>query len=374
MRVFGILLEACTKADTKHDIGPTCLLDEFSLLKEFLVALGSGCLVFAMVIFIMAVFGDGILIESSGEWGGKLVDGVANNYVTIGQLDGGTLRDKNAKESWALLEDLFLYDNESWNDPRDFAKPVKAISLPQDVPSTSDHRLIELKNQVQHLMEAHLALKSPIQVNKIAFLCEICSGPHNTQYCMENLEQDFVDYISSRNNKVGDERKEGEGESHDVKRDDPDNRAHGDTKGVDEVDKESEESEKVKKEEEDEEDDLEYINTNPSSPSNPSISFITKKVVRFANGNNEISYKMPHKIEKFKSLTNLEKEHTKFVYFRNKEDKRRGVEYVMNKILGFYKECLELGPEYLTDWKNEKLYLMGRSPGVLKSFTWKILG
>ncbi|GJW85223.1 hypothetical protein Tco_0158368 [Tanacetum coccineum] len=27
-----------------------------------------------------------------------------------------------------------LRDNESWNDPRDFAKPVKAISLPQDVP------------------------------------------------------------------------------------------------------------------------------------------------------------------------------------------------------------------------------------------------
>ncbi|GJY18172.1 MAK10-like protein, partial [Tanacetum coccineum] len=58
----------------------------------------------------------------------------------------------------ALLEDLALYDNESWNDPRDFAKPVKAISLPQDVSSTSDRRLIELENQVQRLMEAHLAL------------------------------------------------------------------------------------------------------------------------------------------------------------------------------------------------------------------------
>ncbi|GJV45171.1 hypothetical protein Tco_1429707 [Tanacetum coccineum] len=58
------------------------------------------------------------------------------------------------------LQDLALYDNESWNDPRDFAKPVKAITLPQDVPSTSDRRLIELENQVQCLMEAHLA---PIQ-------------------------------------------------------------------------------------------------------------------------------------------------------------------------------------------------------------------
>nr|GEU66310.1 hypothetical protein [Tanacetum cinerariifolium] len=72
---------------------------------------------------------------------------------------GGKLHDRNAKESWAILEDLILYDNESWNDLRDFAKPVKAISLPQDVPSTSDHRLIELKNQVQRLMEAYLAPK-----------------------------------------------------------------------------------------------------------------------------------------------------------------------------------------------------------------------
>ncbi|GJW30405.1 hypothetical protein Tco_0047280 [Tanacetum coccineum] len=44
------------------------------------------------------------------------------------------------------LQDLALYDNESWNDPRDFAKPVKAISLPQDIPSTSDRRLIELED------------------------------------------------------------------------------------------------------------------------------------------------------------------------------------------------------------------------------------
>ncbi|GKD17866.1 MAK10-like protein [Tanacetum coccineum] len=57
----------------------------------------------------------------------------------------------------ALLEDLALYDNESWNEPRDFAKLVKAIALPQDVPSTSDRRLIELENQVQRLVEAHLA-------------------------------------------------------------------------------------------------------------------------------------------------------------------------------------------------------------------------
>ncbi|GKC11622.1 MAK10-like protein, partial [Tanacetum coccineum] len=113
------------------------------------------------------------------------------------------LRDQNAEESWALLEDLALYDNESWNDPRDFAKPVKAITLPQDVPSTSDHRLIELENQVQCLMEAHLSMTQPTQVNKITTLCEIYSGPHDTQYCMENPEQAFVEYMSSRTDEVG---------------------------------------------------------------------------------------------------------------------------------------------------------------------------
>ncbi|GJZ57104.1 hypothetical protein Tco_0612598 [Tanacetum coccineum] len=38
---------------------------------------------------------------------------------------------------------------------------------------------------------------------------------------------------------------------------------------------------------------------------------------------------------------------------RNEEDKRKGVDYVMSKILGFYKECLELGPEYVTGLDDE---------------------
>ncbi|GKB84770.1 hypothetical protein Tco_0957042 [Tanacetum coccineum] len=68
---------------------------------------------------------------------------------TIDQAVGGKLHDKsdkNDEDSWALLEDLALYNNESWNDPRDLAKPVKAISMSQDVPSTSDRRLIDLEN------------------------------------------------------------------------------------------------------------------------------------------------------------------------------------------------------------------------------------
>ncbi|GJU73771.1 hypothetical protein Tco_1265176 [Tanacetum coccineum] len=103
-------------------------------------------------------------------------------------------------------ENLALYDNKSWNDPRDFAKPVKAIALPQDVPSTSDHRLIEIETQVQRLMEAHLALTQPTQVNKIITSCEVCSGPHDTHNCMKVPEQTCVDYASSRTNKMGGKR------------------------------------------------------------------------------------------------------------------------------------------------------------------------
>ncbi|GJX19605.1 MAK10-like protein [Tanacetum coccineum] len=125
---------------------------------------------------------------------------------TIDQSASGMLRDQNAKTSWALLEDLALYDNESWNDPWDFAKLVKAITFPQDVPSTSDYRLIKLKNQVQRLMETHLAPMLPTQVNKITTSCQICSGPYDTRYCMEDPEQAFVEYASSRTDKAGDAR------------------------------------------------------------------------------------------------------------------------------------------------------------------------
>ncbi|GJR66488.1 protein kinase-like domain, concanavalin A-like lectin/glucanase domain protein [Tanacetum coccineum] len=100
-------------------------------------------------------------------------------------------------------------------------------------------------------------------------------------------------------------------------------------------------------------------------------------VVRFIKGADEVAYKMPHKIEQYDSLSDLQKEYTKSVYLRNKEDKRRGVEYAISKILGFYKEFLELGPEYLTGMDDEgevTLYLMRRSLEVLRKFHWMILG
>ncbi|GKE85883.1 hypothetical protein Tco_1559625 [Tanacetum coccineum] len=52
-------------------------------------------------------------------------------------------------------------------------------------------------------MEAHLVSTQPTQVNKITTSCEICNGPHDTQYCMEDPEQAFVEYASSRTDEAG---------------------------------------------------------------------------------------------------------------------------------------------------------------------------
>nr|GEY25424.1 putative reverse transcriptase domain-containing protein [Tanacetum cinerariifolium] len=120
---------------------------------------------------------------------------------TIDQSAGGKLHDLNAEESWALLEDLALYDNGSWNDPRGFAKPVKAIAFPQDVPSTSDRRLIELENPIQRLMEAHLALTQPTQAvsgilsstsKTILVTPTIHHGEVTKPQKLDNITMDFV--------------------------------------------------------------------------------------------------------------------------------------------------------------------------------------
>ncbi|GKE40216.1 hypothetical protein Tco_1463621 [Tanacetum coccineum] len=52
-------------------------------------------------------------------------------------------------------------------------------------------------------LDAHLALTQPTQVNKVTTSCEICSGPHDTQYFMEDPEQAFVEYASSRTDEAG---------------------------------------------------------------------------------------------------------------------------------------------------------------------------
>ncbi|GJY90812.1 hypothetical protein Tco_0506008 [Tanacetum coccineum] len=65
----------------------------------------------------------------------------------------GKLHDKNAEESWEIIENLVLYDYDGWDDPRDFVKLVKAISLPQNTPKTPDRRLLEFEDQISYLLK-----------------------------------------------------------------------------------------------------------------------------------------------------------------------------------------------------------------------------
>ncbi|GJR45815.1 hypothetical protein Tco_1313918 [Tanacetum coccineum] len=71
----------------------------------------------------------------------------------IDRAAAGKLRNKNADESWEIIENLDLYDHEGWNDSKDSVKPVKAISTPQGTSKTPDRRLLELEDQIKFLLK-----------------------------------------------------------------------------------------------------------------------------------------------------------------------------------------------------------------------------
>ncbi|GJU13293.1 MAK10-like protein [Tanacetum coccineum] len=174
----------------------------------------------------------------------------------------------------ALLKDLAL-NNESWNDPRDFTKPIKAIALPQDVPSTSDCSLIELETQVQRLMEAHPALTRPTQVNKITTLYEICSGPLDTSI-NSDTEEDDISSTNAHENKLGNMVRRGE-----------EGKEQG--KEEDEMEIDAEIKEVIKDEENKIETDEEVEEI-----------FEKEGMVMFMENDEKITFKMPHKMEIFK--------------------------------------------------------------------------
>nr|GEW36635.1 zinc finger, CCHC-type [Tanacetum cinerariifolium] len=119
-----------------------------------------------------------------------------------------------------------------------------------------------------------------------------------------------------------------EHESQDIRRDDPDNRARGNTKGIDEVDKESEESKREVEEEieEEEEDDPKYFDTFPTikeledttsvidhylggmvlgKPFVKEIRLVYDKdvgTITFKRDKENITFKMPHKMERFRHI------------------------------------------------------------------------
>ncbi|GJZ37548.1 synaptobrevin, longin-like domain protein [Tanacetum coccineum] len=66
---------------------------------------------------------------------------------------GSKLRDKNADESWEIIENLAFYDHEGWNDAKEFVKLVKAISTPHSTSKTPDQRVLELEDHINFLIK-----------------------------------------------------------------------------------------------------------------------------------------------------------------------------------------------------------------------------
>ncbi|GKE89415.1 hypothetical protein Tco_1566890 [Tanacetum coccineum] len=164
-------------------------------------------------------------------------------------------------------KDLALYDNESWNDPRDLAKPVKEITLPQDVPSTSDCRLIELENQVQRLMEAYLApmqptqgIKSPSKLLSPKYLSQSSIIEQNKNPSSPKRVH-FVNSIVILN-KEKEDKEEGSVEPRKTKYTNRENANESDEEV--ESEKEFKEETKGETEEEEEEDNLEHFDTFPT--------------------------------------------------------------------------------------------------------------
>ncbi|GKB84464.1 hypothetical protein Tco_0956736 [Tanacetum coccineum] len=78
------------------------------------------------------------------------------DFLKLCEIDraaSGKLHDKNADESWEIIENLALYDHEGWNDSKEFVKPVKAISTPQSTLKTPDQTLLELEDQINFLLK-----------------------------------------------------------------------------------------------------------------------------------------------------------------------------------------------------------------------------
>ncbi|GJS62727.1 hypothetical protein Tco_0657511 [Tanacetum coccineum] len=270
-----------------------------------------------------------------------------------------------SQESWALLEDLALYDNESWNDPKDFAKPVKAIALPQDVPSTSDRRLIELENQVQRLMEAHLAptqptqgIKSPSKLLSPKYLSQSSIIEQNKNPSSPKRVH-FVNSIVILN-KEKEDKEEGSVEPSKTKYTNRENANESDEEV--ESEKEFKEETKGETEEEEEEDNLEHFDTFPTMKELSVIdhylgsvvfgkSFmeatelvynIEEGTVMFERDKERILFKMPHKIDMFKHVDFMDRGTDSIPPFiiESHDD---------NCEKTYYSDSLDLGPKYKYD-------------------------
>ncbi|GJY11703.1 MAK10-like protein [Tanacetum coccineum] len=99
-----------------------------------------------------------------------------NDILMFQQHQGETLSLKRGL-------DLALYDNESWNDPRDFAKPVKAISLPHDVQLDAQMNFVSTDYPIKEKLRGK-GIKSPSKLLSPKYLSQssLAEQNRNTSY------------------------------------------------------------------------------------------------------------------------------------------------------------------------------------------------
>ncbi|GJY16862.1 hypothetical protein Tco_0387284 [Tanacetum coccineum] len=86
---------------------------------------------------------------------------------------------ENTRDLGSFGEGITFYYDSGWNDPRDFVKPVKEISLPPNTSKTPDRRLLKLEDQIKFLLKGSQTapLTSPTHI-PWAYVKAVSSDPH----------------------------------------------------------------------------------------------------------------------------------------------------------------------------------------------------
>ncbi|GKB40597.1 hypothetical protein Tco_0885539 [Tanacetum coccineum] len=82
-------------------------------------------------------------------------------------------------------------------------------------------------------------------------------------------------------------------------------------------------------------------------------------MITIYNGNNEVTYQMVRSHPRFKNYTNKQCNKIPPLLKVSDEDKNNGISHPYQKLKGFYKGVLNLGPDYIQDARTEEWLTRG---------------
>ena len=97
------------------------------------------------------------------------------------------MRDKDAEESWEIIDELAFNNNELWEVAHVINSAVKAISSPGGTTQLSEESLCELEKKVDYLMEKQKGPLSPRRAT-INSISNINPTPLSESPLRENAE------------------------------------------------------------------------------------------------------------------------------------------------------------------------------------------